>query len=129
MLTALSEKKMRVLLVDDDLFSAELASVFLEMSGYEVIIAESAMTALANLDSDSEISLIISDFHMPDITGLDLLEMLRANGWKKPFILLSASEMTDITIIPDCWVKKDENMAERLVAVVNEILNPDVAAQ
>ncbi|MGK7287090.1 response regulator [Buttiauxella agrestis] len=120
---------MRVLLVDDDLFSAELASVFLEMSGYEVIIAESAMTALANLDSDSEISLIISDFHMPDITGLDLLEMLRANGWKKPFILLSASEMTDITIIPDCWVKKDENMAERLVAVVNEILNRDVAAQ
>ncbi|WP_172893336.1 response regulator [Buttiauxella agrestis] len=120
---------MRVLLVDDDLFSAELAAVFLEMSGYEVIIAESAMTALANLDSDSEISLVISDFHMPDITGLDLLEMLRGNGWKKPFILLSASEMTDITIIPDCWVKKDENMAERLVAVVNEILNPDVAAQ
>lgn len=120
---------MRVLLVDDDQFSAELASVFLEMSGYEVIIAESAMTALAHLDSDPEINLVISDFHMPDITGLDLLEMLRANGWNKPFVLLSASEMTDITIIPDCWVKKDENMAERLVAVVNEILNPDVAAQ
>lgn len=118
---------MRVLLVDDDLFAAELASVFLEMSGYEVILAESAMTALANLDSDDGIDLVISDFHMPEITGLDLLEVLRANGWKKPFILLSASEMTDITIIPDCWVKKDENMAERLVAVVNELLKPDAA--
>jgi CheY-like chemotaxis protein len=120
---------MRVLLVDDDLFAAELASVFLEMSGYEVILAESAMTALANLDSDDGIDLVISDFHMPEITGLDLLEVLRANGWKKPFILLSASEMTDITIIPDCWVKKDENMAERLVAVVNELLKPDTAAE
>ncbi|MGB3254499.1 MULTISPECIES: response regulator [Buttiauxella] len=118
---------MRVLLVDDDLFAAELASVFLEMSGYEVVLAESAMTALANLDSDDGIDLVISDFHMPEITGLDLLEVLRANGWKKPFILLSASEMTDITIIPDCWVKKDENMAERLVAVVNELLKPDAA--
>ncbi|MFP2507319.1 response regulator [Buttiauxella gaviniae] len=120
---------MRVLLVDDDLFAAELASVFLEMSGYEVVLAESAMTALANLDSDDGIDLVISDFHMPEITGLDLLEVLRANGWKKPFILLSASEMTDITIIPDCWVKKDENMAERLVAVVNELLKPDAAAE
>jgi CheY-like chemotaxis protein len=120
---------MRVLLVDDDLFAAELASVFLEMSGYEVILAESAMTALANLDSDDGIDLVISDFHMPEITGLDLLEVLRSNGWKKPFILLSASEMTDITIIPDCWVKKDENMAERLVAVVNELLKPDTAAE
>ncbi|OAT22791.1 response regulator [Buttiauxella gaviniae] len=120
-------KEMRVLLVDDDLFAAELASVFLEMSGYEVVLAESAMTALANLDSDDGIDLVISDFHMPEITGLDLLEVLRANGWKKPFILLSASEMTDITIIPDCWVKKDENMAERLVAVVNELLKPDAA--
>lgn len=122
-------REMRVLLVDDDLFAAELASVFLEMSGYEVVLAESAMTALANLDSDDGIDLVISDFHMPEITGLDLLEVLRANGWKKPFILLSASEMTDITIIPDCWVKKDENMAERLVAVVNEILKPDAAAE
>ena len=120
---------MRVLLVDDDLFAAELASVFLEMSGYEVVLAESAMTALANLDSDDGIDLVISDFHMPEITGLDLLEVLRANGWKKPFILLSASEMTDITIIPDCWVKKDENMAERLVAVVNKFLKPDAAAE
>lgn len=118
---------MRVLLVDDDLFAAELASVFLEMNGYEVVLAESAMSALANLDSDDGIDLVISDFHMPEITGLDLLEVLRANGWKKPFILLSASEMTDITIIPDCWVKKDENMAERLVAVVNELLKPDAA--
>ena len=120
---------MRVLLVDDDLFAAELASVFLEMNGYEVVLAESAMSALANLDSDDGIELVISDFHMPEITGLDLLEVLRANGWKKPFILLSASEMTDITIIPDCWVKKDENMAERLVAVVNELLKPDAAAE
>ncbi|HEY3589070.1 MAG TPA: response regulator [Buttiauxella sp.] len=120
---------MRVLLVDDDLFAAELASVFLEMSGYEVIIAESAMTALAHLDSDPEISLVISDFHMPEITGLDLFEVLRANGWNKPFILLSASEMTDITVIPDCWVKKDENMAERLVAVVNELLKPGEATE
>lgn len=120
---------MRILLVDDDLFAAELASVFLEMSGYEVIIAEGAMTALANIDSDNEIALVISDYHMPEITGLDLLEVLRANGWNKPFVLLSASEIADMTATPDCWVKKDENMAEKLVAVVNELLQPGNEAE
>lgn len=38
---------MRILLVDDDLFAAELASIFLQMDGYDVVIVESAISALA----------------------------------------------------------------------------------
>jgi DNA-binding response OmpR family regulator len=35
---------MRILLVDDDLFAAELASIFLQMDGYDVVIVESAIS-------------------------------------------------------------------------------------
>ncbi|MCS3465719.1 MULTISPECIES: response regulator [Citrobacter] len=115
---------MRILLVDDDLFAAELASVFLEMDGYEVVIVESAISALACLDSDKTLDLVISDLHMPEISGLDLLALLRAQGWSKPFILLSANEVTASDVPYDRWVKKDENLAEKLGAAVNALLQP-----
>lgn len=115
---------MRILLVDDDLFAAELASVFLQMDGYDVVIVESAISALAHLDSDDDIDLVISDLHMPEISGLDLLALLRAQQWSKPFILLSANEVTASDVAYDCWVKKDENLAENLGAAVNALLQP-----
>lgn len=116
---------MRILLVDDDVFSAELASVFLEMSGYEVVIVASAIEALSSLDGNDSIDLVVSDLHMPDISGLELLEMLRGHGWSKPFIILSANEIADCPVHYDRWVKKDENLAETLVAAVNEITQPE----
>lgn len=115
---------MRILLVDDDLFAAELASIFLQMDGYDVVIVESAISATACTDSDNSIDLVISDLHMPEISGLDLLALLRAQDWAKPFILLSANEVTGSDALYDRWVKKDENLAENLGAAVNALLQP-----
>ncbi|EPQ6908190.1 response regulator [Citrobacter freundii] len=120
---------MRILLVDDDLFAAELASIFLQMDGYDVVIVESAISALACLDSDSNIDLVISDLHMPEISGLDLLALLRAQDWAKPFILLSANEVTASDALYDRWVKKDENLAENLGAAVNALLQPSAVTE
>lgn len=80
--------------------------------------------ALASLDSDNNIDLVISDLHMPEISGLDLLALLRAQHWSKPFILLSANEVTASDVAYDRWVKKDENLAENLGAAVNALLQP-----
>ncbi|HGN9372369.1 TPA: response regulator [Citrobacter pasteurii] len=120
---------MRILLVDDDRFAAELASVFLEMDGYDVVIVESAISALACLGSDNNIDLVISDLHMPEISGLDLLALLRAQEWSKPFILLSANEVTGSDVPYDRWVKKDENLAENLGAAVNALLQPSAVTE
>lgn len=89
-----------------------------------MVIVESAISALASLDSDNNIDLVISDLHMPEISGLDLLALLRAQHWSKPFILLSANEVTVSDVAYDRWVKKDENLAENLGAAVNALLQP-----
>lgn len=115
---------MKILLVDDDVFAAELASLYLEMSGYEVTIAESAIAAFGSLGAESGFELVVSDLHMPDINGLELLEALREQGWDKPFILLSANEVAAGHVVWDRWIKKDEHLAETLVAAVNDILKP-----
>lgn len=81
------------------------------------------------LDSDSNIDTVISDLHMPEISGLDLLALLRAQDWAKPFILLSANEVTASDALYDRWVKKDENLAENLGAAVNALLQPSAVTE
>lgn len=76
------------------------------MDGYDVVIVESAISATACTDSDNNIDTVISDLHMPEISGLDLLALLRAQDWAKPFILLSANEVAASDALYDRWVKK-----------------------
>ncbi len=61
---------MRVLLIDDDPEILDLLSSFLKMKGYEVDLAE---TGRAGLDKfrNNQYSLVISDYMLPDIDGLE----------------------------------------------------------
>ncbi|MEP6885213.1 MAG: PAS domain S-box protein [Gammaproteobacteria bacterium] len=76
-----------VLAVDDD--SLVLANVvaMLEDLGHDVIGAASASNALTVFDANPGIDLVISDQVMPTMTGLQLLEALRARRPSLPVIL------------------------------------------
>jgi len=67
-----------ILLVDDDPATHKLLSVVLRHQGYEVRIAESAEQAWGELDTHPP-DLIISDIHMPGMSGLDFLAKVRAD--------------------------------------------------
>ncbi|PRY64179.1 response regulator receiver domain-containing protein [Vreelandella songnenensis] len=83
---------MRILVVDDDSLAGEITAAYLEALGHEPVIALDAMEAASQLDTLSDIALIVSDMHMPLINGLALLEMLREQGITLPFILLTGDE-------------------------------------
>ena len=76
-----------VLAVDDD--SLVLANVvaMLEDLGHEVICAASAVHALAAFDANPAIDLVITDQVMPAMSGLQLLDALRARRPSLPVIL------------------------------------------
>ncbi len=80
-------KRLCVLAVDDD--SLVLANVLamLEDLGHEVIGAASGFHALAAFDANPGIDLVISDQIMPAMTGLRLLDALRARRPSLPVIL------------------------------------------
>lgn len=60
---------MKVLLIDDDPEILDLLSSFLEMKGYEVDISETGKKGLS-LFRNGGYSLVISDYILPDIDGL-----------------------------------------------------------
>jgi FixJ family two-component response regulator len=78
-----------VYVVEDDGAVRESTCLLLEVLGFAVREFASAEDYLAAGD-DGEVACLILDFHLPGMSGLDLLEMLRGKGITTPAILVSA---------------------------------------
>jgi two-component system chemotaxis response regulator CheY len=66
-----------VMVVDDSSGVRQIVSFVVRNSGYEVIEAEDGLDALAKLDGQSSISLIITDLCMPRLDGIELIKTVR----------------------------------------------------
>lgn len=85
-----------VLVVDDDFMVAEIHRRFVErVDGYRVVgVARTggeALTAARELTPD----LILLDVYLPDMTGLEVLQRLRADGDRVGVIMITAARELD----------------------------------
>ena len=80
----------RILVVDDDLAIRELSTAVLTNSGYDVDTAEDGAAAWQALNADGY-DLMITDQNMPKLTGVELLEKLRAARMDMPVILATGA--------------------------------------
>jgi putative two-component system response regulator len=82
---------MRVLVADDDVISAEMLKNSLEQFDYEVTLAHDGAEAFALIRSGSY-HLVVSDWEMPGMSGLELCQQIRKRSWSSYiyFILLTS---------------------------------------
>lgn len=82
----------RVLLVDDELSSAEVLGLILAGEGYHVTVAADARQALARLDEAAPDVLVV-DFMMPGMNGAELVRAVRAleRHQATPILLISGA--------------------------------------
>ncbi len=78
----------RILVVDDDVYVRELNAGVLIRSGYHVDTAVDGVDAWRALH-DEQYDLLITDEQMPWVTGLELIQKLRAEAMLLPVILAS----------------------------------------
>lgn len=79
----------KLLIVEDDQDVAEAILDTLELPGVEILVARNGVEALERLKTEP-ISAVLSDLNMPKMSGLELLEKLRAQGMITPFVILTA---------------------------------------
>jgi two-component system phosphate regulon response regulator PhoB len=86
----MARERLKVLIVDDDPFIAEMYRLRLEAEGYDVSIAADGEEGLA-LAMASVPNIICLDYRLPGIDGLEALERLRAEPSTKsiPVIMFS----------------------------------------
>jgi two-component system, chemotaxis family, chemotaxis protein CheY len=90
-------ERLRVLLVEDDPFTQRLATTLLKQLGIEHLTAVQDGKAAIDLLSHTQLNfdLIISDWNMPNVTGLDLLKHVRRTWENMPFLMLTANANED----------------------------------
>ena len=95
------DQKMKILLVDDFATMRKVIKNLLKQGGYNNIVeAEDGVAALKILKSE-KVDFIISDWNMPNMTGLELLKEVRADSDLSglPFLMVTAEGLKDNVVV------------------------------
>jgi two-component system, chemotaxis family, chemotaxis protein CheY len=90
-------KDIKMLIVDDFATMRKVVRNLLKQSGYEnVVEAEDGVSALRTLKMQ-KIDFVISDWNMPNMSGIELLKAVRADEdlKKTPFLMVTAEALQD----------------------------------
>ncbi len=113
------DTNMKILVVDDFATMRRIIKNILVQLNYKNIVeADDGDSALEVLKSE-KVDLIISDWNMPKVTGLDLLRTVRAdpNLSKIPFIMVTAEAQQD-NIIMAVKAKVSQYIVKPFTAVI-----------
>lgn len=117
-------KSKKVLIVEDDHVSREILETMLERWGYVVVTAVDGREAWSKFQADDDIQLVISDWMMPHIDGIDFCRMVRGLDSRHYtyFIFLTAKTQIDDIVAgmeagADDFVTKPFNQTELLVRI------------
>lgn len=112
------DKQISILVVDDFATMRRIVRTCLKQLGFDnVVEADNGKNALAKLQSDTQFKLIISDWNMPEMMGIDLLKSVRAHDRYKavPFLMVTAE------------AQKENIIAAAKAGVSNYIIKPFTA--
>ena len=81
-----------LLIVEDNLPLAQCLRLELEAEGFKAVTAPDAATALLQLQEAESVDLLVVDWDLPDLSGLELLRRLRKHKFKQPVLMLTGHD-------------------------------------
>ena len=117
----------KILIVDDSESIREVVSFTLENAGHNVLVGNDGKDALKFLDG-TKIDLIITDLHMPEMDGIELIKEVRKREDYKfiPILFLTtesqtAKKMEAKQAGATGWIVKPF-VPEKLIAAINKVV-------
>ncbi|MEN9353691.1 MAG: hypothetical protein RL318_1016 [Fibrobacterota bacterium] len=87
----------RILIVDDELLMREMAGESLRRQGHDVFLGRNGNEGLELLNRHQP-DLILSDFKMPQMTGVEFLRRVRETHAETPFIIMTAHGTVSVAV-------------------------------
>jgi CheY-like chemotaxis protein len=123
----MAEKK-RILLLDDSTITLEMEKAVLEERGYKVAIASNLLEFQKQLDVFQP-EIILTDLMMPDISGKDIVRVLKQDFHTEKIPIILFSSKTDEELEPiaeqagaDGFLSKSHGI-DRLGDMVDELVD------
>jgi CheY-like chemotaxis protein len=115
----------RILLVDDNANGLAARKTVLKELGYEVLTSTSGADALEQFAAQP-VDLVVTDYKMPRMDGLELISRLRGQAPTLPIVLLSGFAETlglgEASTGADVVLQKSANEVSHLVRAVARLL-------
>ena len=92
---AVTSRNWRVLVADDDPAICTLVETILKKGSYDVFSCNDAEAALVALEQQPPFDIIVCDFMLPGISGLDFIERVRADAHVHEIPILMISGHTN----------------------------------
>ncbi len=131
--------EIRILHVEDDAGDAKLTKLFLKKKGYDNFKITPVLSAEQGLEmlGKEQFDVVISDYVMPGMNGMEFLEVLRRKGNNTPFIIFTgrgeeAVAMEAINKGANRYVKKDEKpsvLFDTLAGYIQELVEEKERAE
>ena len=117
----------KILIVEDDPYMQIILKEFLSAT-YEIEICSTGIDAISFLQNGNVPDLILSDYNIPQLTGLELIDQIKASDFFSsiPIIILSGEESSEkrikcLDMGADDFIVKPFNPAE-LAARIRVVL-------
>lgn len=110
-----------ILLVEDEVKLARFVELELSFEGYQVSVANDGLSGLT-MARESHPDIVILDWMLPGMSGVDICRRLRSTGEKVPIILLTAKDevsdrVTGLDAGADDYVVKPFSIEELLARI------------
>ncbi len=127
-----TDKKLSILLVEDEENLHEALKLNLELEGYGVISAFDGPSAISSVQGEY-FDLIILDVMLPEIDGIAVTETIRISNNEVPILILSAKNSSADRVLglkkgADDYLTKPFNLEELLLRV-NKLINKNKKLQ
>ena len=113
--------KQHILVVEDEAKLAQFIKLELEYEGYEVTVSQDGLDGLATAREKNP-DLILLDWMLPGVSGVEICHRLRQTGDKVPIILLTAKDeisdrVTGLDAGADDYIVKPFSIEELLARI------------
>lgn len=116
------EKKLKILIVDDDKFILGLYAGKFKTSGLEVVTAASGTEALDKIKSGGDPDIIIADIVMPVMDGIQFLEQLRAEKLAEGSVIIMLTNQDQQSDIDRAKKMKVAGYVVKVSAIPSEVV-------
>jgi CheY-like chemotaxis protein len=110
---AAAARKLRVLVVDDNIDAAETLAMFLEFRGHAVRVCHEGPTALAMADQYRP-EVLLLDIGLPGMSGCDVARTLRQRRWAEDAMIIALSG----------WNQDRDREASRAAGMNHHLVKP-----
>lgn len=122
-----------VLVIEDDAMIREVLAEILQSAGYDAVGAAGGREGLDRIAAEPP-DLVLCDFHMPGVTGFDVLKALRTHPETRavPLVVITADSSADVRArarhLGASGMLLKPFDAEQLLATVRNLLRPPAYA-